>query len=114
MFVCLGSWNANVLEFSGQLAKLRSCTRYSPGAVTVDSLEVLIQATVYHVMIIYGLSLNYFYDPNVFTLKIDEWNHHFFLLLFFFFLSSMQHFARGGGLGHLTDTNVPGTKGLTG
>ena len=26
----------------------------------------------------------------------------------------MQHFATGGNLGHLTDTNVPGTKGLTG
>ena len=26
----------------------------------------------------------------------------------------MQHFATRGNLGHLTDTNVPGTKGLNG
>ena len=37
-----------------------------------------------------------------------------FFSSFFSFLSSMQHFATGGNLGHLTNTNVPGTKGLTG
>ena len=30
----------------------------------------------------------------------------------FFLLSGMQHFTTGGGLGHLTDNNVPGTKVL--